>query len=269
MILEPITGVQLHCSRCNTIFQDPETETDAYWRDADEVRESFRDLGDCCGWRKFGDRIVCKECQTTDADGDPCERPDPLPAGEEDKVLRAQMRYMLTPSPANPPRHVGYSMSAMLQLLDDIRQRVADAREFAADLIEQLRDQGPASRNPYVQQHTLWTPENWREAKDDSARRFRQGVTSCAWFEPAGLEIRIKDVPECNVSECCWCRMCRSCFGDLPCGPWAARGQYHWRLANVRALPEPVPCKGALGLWTLPDDVEAAVAAQLGERANA
>jgi hypothetical protein len=53
------------------------------------------------------------------------------------------------------------------------------------------------------------------------------------------------------------------------CGPWASRSQYHWRLANVRALAEPVPCKGALGLWTLPADVEAAVVAQLGERANA
>ena len=52
------------------------------------------------------------------------------------------------------------------------------------------------------------------------------------------------------------------------CGPWAARGQYHWRLANVRPLTEPVPCKGALGLWTLPDEVEAAVVARLGERAD-
>ena len=70
---------------------------------------------------------------------------------------------------------------------------VDDAREFAADLIEQLRDQGLESRDPYVWSPTLWTPENWREAQDDSARRFRQGVTSCAWFGPAGLEIRIED----------------------------------------------------------------------------
>lgn len=47
------------------------------------------------------------------------------------------------------------------------------------------------------------------------------------------------------------------------CGPWAARGQYHWQLANVRPLAEPVPCKGALGLWRLPEDVEAAVRGQL------
>ena len=52
------------------------------------------------------------------------------------------------------------------------------------------------------------------------------------------------------------------------CGKWAARGQYHWKLENVRPLAEPVPCKGALGLWTLPAQVEAAVMAQLGERAD-
>lgn len=59
-------------------------------------------------------------------------------------------------------------------------------------------------------------------------------------------------------------------FFGCDCGPWATtRNQYHWRIANVRPLAEPVPCKGALGLWTLPDDVEAAVAAQLREPADA
>jgi hypothetical protein len=58
-------------------------------------------------------------------------------------------------------------------------------------------------------------------------------------------------------------------YTDCDCGDWAAPFQCHWKLANVRPLAEPVPCKGALGLWTLPEDVEAAVMAQLGERANA
>jgi hypothetical protein len=70
---------------------------------------------------------------------------------------------------------------------------VDDAREFAAGLIEQLRDQGPVSRNPYVPMPTQWTPENWREAKNESAHRFRQGITSRAWYGPAGLEVRIED----------------------------------------------------------------------------
>lgn len=34
-------------------------------------------------------------------------------------------------------------------------------------------------------------------------------------------------------------------------------------LRDVVALPEPVPCKGMLGFWTLPDHVEAKVRAQL------
>jgi hypothetical protein len=48
-----------------------------------------------------------------------------------------------------------------------------------------------------------------------------------------------------------------------PCSPWAADRQYHIELANVRPLAEPVPCRGALKLWPLPEDVEKAVREQL------
>jgi len=41
-------------------------------------------------------------------------------------------------------------------------------------------------------------------------------------------------------------------------------GPYGLVLRDVRALATPVPCKGALGLWTLPTDVEARVVEQLG-----
>ena len=34
-------------------------------------------------------------------------------------------------------------------------------------------------------------------------------------------------------------------FGDYTAGRWA------WILTNVRALPEPIPAKGALGLWAV------------------
>lgn len=49
------------------------------------------------------------------------------------------------------------------------------------------------------------------------------------------------------------------------CSPWAMPDQWHWQLAHVRPLAEPVPCRGALGLWRLPVDVDAAVRAQLDE----
>ena len=53
------------------------------------------------------------------------------------------------------------------------------------------------------------------------------------------------------------------------CSDWSAWGQCHWLLDNVRPLPDPVPCKGMLGLWRLPDEVEKAVREQLEESARA
>jgi hypothetical protein len=42
------------------------------------------------------------------------------------------------------------------------------------------------------------------------------------------------------------------------CGAWGIRDQAHWRLENARALPEPVPAKGRLGLWDIDLEVVAA-----------
>jgi hypothetical protein len=47
-----------------------------------------------------------------------------------------------------------------------------------------------------------------------------------------------------------------------PRSPWAF-GPVCWKLANVRALPEPAFCKGAQGFFDLPSDVEAQVRSQL------
>lgn len=35
------------------------------------------------------------------------------------------------------------------------------------------------------------------------------------------------------------------------CGLWARLGQYHWHLADVRMLPDPVPARGRQQLWTV------------------
>lgn len=51
--------------------------------------------------------------------------------------------------------------------------------------------------------------------------------------------------------------------GPLCCAPWGFPLAYHWVLADVVALPEPVPAKGALGFWTPQPDVLAAVQQQL------
>lgn len=40
-------------------------------------------------------------------------------------------------------------------------------------------------------------------------------------------------------------------------------GGFALLLDNVVALPEPVSCKGALGFWTVPADIEAKCLAQI------
>lgn len=45
------------------------------------------------------------------------------------------------------------------------------------------------------------------------------------------------------------------CPSRCDCGPWAIRGEAHWRLANARLLTQPVPMKGRLGLFTPPAEV--------------
>ena len=53
-------------------------------------------------------------------------------------------------------------------------------------------------------------------------------------------------------------------YGEFCCtSMWAQWPGWHWVLADVRPLDEPVPCKGRQGLWTLPDDVERKVRERL------
>jgi hypothetical protein len=40
---------------------------------------------------------------------------------------------------------------------------------------------------------------------------------------------------------------------------------WHWEMAEVQRLAEPVPASGALGFWTPKDNVLEAVYAQLGQ----
>lgn len=85
---------------------------------------------------------------------------------------------------------------------------------------------------------------------------------------------RVRDLSQVRSAIIAVARLTAVCSASLavepgsslrcPCGPWAVAGQRHFLLADVRALAEPVPATGTLGLWELPDDVEAAVRAQLG-----
>ncbi len=100
MIVEPAVCVLLHCSRCNTVLKDSETETEIHWQGQDDIKENFGKFGDDLdsygGFRRFGDRYICEDCQTTDDDGNWRERPEPLTGTDEAKVLHAQLRYRAT-----------------------------------------------------------------------------------------------------------------------------------------------------------------------------
>jgi hypothetical protein len=73
-----------------------------------------------------------------------------------------------------------------------------------------------------------------------------------------GAVIALAEVTGCHWWEDCW----RPGSGRL-CSSWAMFDQYHIEISNVRVLPEPVPAKGMLGLWKVPEDTERAVRAQL------
>lgn len=56
------------------------------------------------------------------------------------------------------------------------------------------------------------------------------------------------------------------CLGRAPgwhCSEWGEEYRWHLQLANPRPLVEPIPFRGALGLRTLPADVEAQILAEV------
>jgi hypothetical protein len=78
--------------------------------------------------------------------------------------------------------------------------------------------------------------------------------------------IAVATVAGCHHSDECMPPEAPGAPGTRPgCSPWAIRGQWHIELAGVRPLADPVPCRGQLGLWRLPEDAERAVREQLAE----
>lgn len=53
------------------------------------------------------------------------------------------------------------------------------------------------------------------------------------------------------------------CHGRDGCTPWAGSGDWHWQLANIWPLPQPIPAQGQPGIWRLSPNLAAAVCAQL------
>jgi hypothetical protein len=45
--------------------------------------------------------------------------------------------------------------------------------------------------------------------------------------------------------------------------PWAEPGSWHWIITDPVELPQPVPCRGAVGLWPPPPDAVSSARAAL------
>ncbi len=73
---------------------------------------------------------------------------------------------------------------------------------------------------------------------------------------PKGVIVAVVNVAEVHHAYRC----------KLECSQWSMPELHHWFLTDVRVLAEPVPCRGAQGIWTVPDDKAALVRQQLGER---
>jgi hypothetical protein len=75
---------------------------------------------------------------------------------------------------------------------------------------------------------------------------------------PAGALIAVAELADCHPAAGC-CKPWGDDVYERPGKPAVAC--HHLVLEDVRALAEPVPCKGALGLWTVPDGLDLAVPA--------
>lgn len=94
---------------------------------------------------------------------------------------------------------------------------------------------------------------------DDDGARFirRQGLVL-----PDDLPMRaIVGVANCSEAHHAW--RCEQ-SPDIFCSPWAMPFSYHWRLTTPRPI-EPVTCRGMQGMWTVPDEIAAAVREQVQE----
>ncbi|WP_026931713.1 ASCH domain-containing protein [Glycomyces tenuis] len=89
--------------------------------------------------------------------------------------------------------------------------------------------------------------------------RFGQSAVPEREALPLGAVVAVADLTECHGSGWPW--RCNS----GACARWGDHGPetWHWVLANVRPLLDPIPARGQLGLWTPANELAAAVATAL------
>ena len=56
---------------------------------------------------------------------------------------------------------------------------------------------------------------------------------------------------------------CARAAGFMSCSMWANDNAFHWQIGDVTPLADPIPCRGMLGLWTVPDELVARINQQV------
>lgn len=102
-----------------------------------------------------------------------------------------------------------------------------------------------------LQPHHVWP--NWRELVLPLGAVVAVGrIETIGVIELQGQQFRLRcvgrNVPVDGV--------------ELELGDYSP-GRYGWVFTQVRRLPEPIPCRGAQGLWTVPDEVEVEIGRRL------
>lgn len=162
------------------------------------------------------------------------------------------------------PRHV---LDAVLDVFAE-NMRALTVRQSWAGLIAACETLGDEAKNT---ENRSWSTKRRGPILIHSAAKSDGTSAVPAWAEPL-----IKRVPErlraCGrilaVATLVDCHESRP--GCCP-SPWAERsaGVCHWRLTDVRALPEPIPAKGTLGLWKPGPALVGQVLQQLMEASHA
>lgn len=137
-----------------------------------------------------------------------------------------------------------------------------------------LRDDDPAFEVEHPMHGLLFSPCPWQDAPSHNRHhcRFCKDVQPTE-FEGHGAIIGVVDLTDVHhAAECVYVGPAVEDFdGNFVsqevryCSPWAEDANvYHLALANPRALPEPIPYRGALGLRRLDEDTTARILAQIG-----
>lgn len=102
----------------------------------------------------------------------------------------------------------------------------------------------------------LHASSRWADAAaEDKVRRLstvEPGIAGAhradpAWYGNSGI-VAVATIADVHTASDCY----DPTTGAM-CSPWADTSTAHIRLTNVRVLPAPIPCPGALGLWTVDD----------------